>query len=118
VNYSELEALPPEAFLDPDRFRTEHDDPDDADEQYQKGLETSRKSESVGIAEGGTWLAKTPTGGLVTTTEGIGYYPNTADLLRGFLDGPAPVIIYRRSDDGYPLYNEGTEIKPRTAPRG
>lgn len=33
----------------------------------------------------------------------------TADLLRGFLDGPASVIVYRHGG-GHP---DGTEIKPR-----
>ena len=118
TSYPELNALPPEAFLDTARFTTEHDTdvPGRAGLQYRKGLEISLAAESVGIACNSTCTARMRGGGVMTSNEGIGYHPNTADLLRGLLDGPAPVIVYRYGSDG--PAGGGTEIKPRTASAG
>jgi hypothetical protein len=106
--YSILTKLRPEAYLNPDNFVTTYDtiNPGQAAEQYAKGLEISRSAVSVGIACTGTWTARMPSG-VTTSSEGIGYHAHTASLLRGFLDGPAPLVVYRW--DGHP---GGTEIKP------
>jgi len=111
-SYRELNSLPPSAFLNPDDFATIYDGRKDgyAAEQHAKGVRISLAAESVGIACNGTWTAKLP-GGVVTSCEGVGYHGCTADLLRGFLDGPAPVVVYR-----YGL-TEGVQIKPRTCPK-
>lgn len=107
AGYNELTALPPEAYLDPERFRTEWDDPDGAyaAQQYAEGLKISRQAETVCIACNGTWTARMRAGGVTTSYEGIGYHSCTADLLRGFLDGPAPLVVYRWSNP------DGTTIK-------
>lgn len=108
AGYDELNALPPEAFLDPDRFATGYDDPAYGKQQYAAGLKISQESESVHITAYGTWGAKDLDGnGSAISCEGIGYHKNTADLLRGFLDGPAPLIVHR-------LGGVSKEIKPRT----
>lgn len=111
TSYAELNALPPEAFLDPSRFVTSYDTAGHGAEQYAKGLKISRESESVNISASGTWGNRPLGGGGVgCSCEGIGYHANTADLLRGFLAGPAPVIVHRwGGPDG------GTVIKERSA---
>jgi hypothetical protein len=48
------------------------------------------------------------TKGVTSSNEGIGYRSNTADLLRGFLDGPVPMIVHRLDDID-------TDIKPRSS---
>ena len=111
TDYKILIALPPEAYVKPDDFVTEYDHDGvlsgHAAEQYAKGLKVSQHAVTVDISVGGTWGAKLDRG-VTTSCEGIGYHANTADLLRGFLDGPAPVVVWRLDVDG------PTEIKPRT----
>ncbi|MEU8948808.1 hypothetical protein [Streptomyces sp. NPDC048489] len=108
--YSELNALPPEAFLKPENFVTEYDqrDPKRAEEQYREGLRLSAAYDRIVIRAGGTWAAECGPlhaeanvymGKCAYSYEGIGYHGNTADLLRGFLDGPAPVDVERRQED-------------------
>ncbi|WP_340376631.1 hypothetical protein U5640_16935 [Streptomyces sp. SS7] len=108
--YSELNALPPEDFLNPENFATEFDGrvPGYAEEQYRKGLETSHEYDRVVIRANGTWAAECGPyypeaniymGNAAYSYEGIGYHGETAALLRGFLDGPAPVDVERRQAD-------------------
>ena len=60
----EIEALPPEAFLDPELFVTEWDklspESDYAWEQYRTGLVTAHKYKQVVISIDGVWSANTP----------------------------------------------------------
>ncbi|MFF4557137.1 hypothetical protein [Streptomyces sp. NPDC001422] len=108
--YSELNALPPDAFLNPENFVTEYDGrvPERAEEQYREGLRLSAEYDRIVIRAGGTWAAESGLHPRLTNVymgkcaysyEGIGYHGNTADLLRGFLDGPAPVDVERRQED-------------------
>ncbi|MFF8629712.1 hypothetical protein [Streptomyces werraensis] len=106
--YSVLNALPPEAFLKPEDFATESDsiNPLYAAEQYQKGRKLSEEYGRIIIRANGTWAAEDgPIGpGNARTIgaysyEGIGYHAHTAALLRGFLDGPAPIDVERRQED-------------------
>ena len=103
MNYSELNALSAESFLDPDLFVSEYDHMDRggyAEEQYRKGLEISNSSESVGISANGTWWARGKDGSLTTSYEGIGYHLHTSALLRGLLAGTAKFIVYRFDSTG------------------
>jgi len=110
--YRELNVLPPAAFLEPADFATSYDhQPDYAARQHALGVLTSLQAVSVSISCSGTWGA-TLSNGVVTSSEGIGYHAHTADLLRGFLDGPAPVIVHRWDGPA-----GGTVIKPRTCPK-
>jgi hypothetical protein len=109
--YSILNAMAPTEFLKPETFRTGSDREAYGHEQHAKGVLISLQAESVSISCSGTWGAHEGNG-VTTSCEGIGYHANTADLLRGFLDGPAPVRVYRWDGPA-----EGTEIKPRTCPR-
>ncbi|MGW2710752.1 hypothetical protein HKX69_05975 [Streptomyces argyrophyllae] len=108
--YSILNALPPEAFLKPEDFATDFDGrtPGYAEEQYLKGLEISREYDRVVIRSNTTWAAECGPyvpeanvymGNAAYSYEGIGYHAETAALLRGFLDGPAPIDVERRQDD-------------------
>jgi hypothetical protein len=108
--YSELNALPPEAFLKPEDFSTEFDGrvPGYAEEQYWKGVALSMEYSRIVIRAGGTWAAESGPyypeaniymGNCAYSYEGIGYHGETAALLRGFLDGPAPVDVERRQED-------------------
>jgi hypothetical protein len=115
TSYAVLRALPPEAYLDPAGFRTGDDHLHGANgypaQQYRQGRSVSAEAEEIHITAAGTWGARLPAGGYLTAAEGIGYHACTADLLRGFLDGPAPILVWR---DGQP---DPAEIKPRTGPR-
>ena len=110
-SYIQLCALPPETYLRPDNFTTSLDRPGYDAEQYAKGLRISRESSQVSIAANGTWGCRPRSGGVGTSSEGIGYHAGTAALLRGFLDGPAPLVVYRDMPGGALT---ATEIKPGT----
>lgn len=119
MDYTTLNALPPEAFREHERFVTGFDVAGDdyAKEQYAKGLQVSAEYAEVDISANGTWGARGTAGqsentndASVSSSEGIGYHRGTADLLRGFLDGPAPIYVHRHSGEGITR----TCIKPRT----
>lgn len=111
--YPELTKLPPEAYLGWENFVTEHDAANIhagvGVAQYQKGLDFGREAIAEGghifISANGCWGS---TGkGLRTSYEGIGYHANTADLLHGFLDSGAVIIVHRYTDPD----SDGTKIK-------
>ena len=114
MDYATIQALPPEAYLTPETFRTSWDgiasNVAARDARYADGLKISREAEYVSISARGTWGAQTLDGGSIFSYEGIGYHANTEAFLRGLLDGPAPVIVYRSTPDGITR----TEIKPRS----
>lgn len=97
--YSELNKLPPEAFLNPEDFRTGYDSWETnalyGQKQYEKGLKVSNESARVGISESGTWWAAGKDGSFTSSYEGVGYHTATADLLRGLLEGSAAFYVYR-----------------------
>lgn len=105
-SYKYLNALSPEAFLNPDNFETPYDSLECNQarriEQYKEGLKIASESISVGISACGTWFACGKDGSMTTSYCGIGYHANTSSLLRGFLDSGCKVIVYRWV---------GTEIK-------
>lgn len=111
MEYSQIEKLPAESYLNPELFRTEWDTlPANtgkgySDQQYQTGLLVGRESEYVTISARGTWGAVGKRGSVTTSYEGIGYHACTADLLRGFLDSGVSIIVYRYTN------LEGVKIK-------
>lgn len=97
--YSELNAMPASAFLNPDNFITDWDRlyprSEYKAEQYAKGLAHGKDAEYIIISANSTWGAKLKNGGYLTAYEGIGYHSHTASLLRGFLDSGAKILVYR-----------------------
>ncbi len=101
TGYNELNELSPMVFCDPINFQTEFDtmpcNKDLHDRQYQLGLQTGRDYEVIIISAYSTWSAQSPHR-FCTSCEGIGYHACTADLLRGFIDSGAPIVVYRGHD--------------------
>lgn len=98
LDYPTLNAMSAESFRNPELFRTSYDaklGDSVREKHYRTGLEVSTKSREVIIAANGIWEASRHDGSRMISYEGIGYHSCTADLLRGFLDGPAPLVIYR-----------------------
>lgn len=111
MDYSILNSLAPAVFTYPEFFVTSYDKPDNyAAEQYAKGLEISQEYDEVYISAYGTWGARkgkrqgnrdvVSWNGTLNSYEGIGYHRGTADLLKGFLAGHAPVYVERWTDSG------------------
>ena len=116
-SYTELNAMPAEAFRNPQLFITEADKfPANiargyAKAQYRKGVETGTEWDTIIISAHTVWGAEMNEGmKSLSSYEGIGYHACTADLLRGFLDSPARIVIYRYTENGI----SETEIKPCT----
>ena len=90
-------------FLNPDNFITRYDScPDNleyAEEQYKKGLEVGNKSREINISYNGVWSATDIYGYNMISYERIGYHACTKDLLKGFLDSNAKIIVHREIDD-------------------
>ena len=108
MDYKTLSEKPAHEYLIPENFRTDWDGrAGDAkrEEQYRTGLHWSGKCSRISIGTNSVWSATTKEGSSVSSYEGIGYHSCTADLLRGFLDGPAEIVVYRRDQ-------EPTVIKP------
>ncbi len=101
-SYTELEALEPEAYLNPDNFKTgwDNNNPARQKQQYDKGLEVGAESEVVFISCNGTWGARGKDNSHTTSYEGIGYHSNTDALLRGFLDSGCKIVVYRYNKRG------------------
>jgi len=99
MNYKQLSELPAEAYKDPKNFITDFDSrnsDDYAKQQYNHGLETGKEFRLITINANSVWSASMNSqGSLLSSYEGIGYHSCTADLLRGFLDSPAKVVVYR-----------------------
>jgi hypothetical protein len=101
MTYTEIENLAAEAFLNPDNFVTAYDKMHDAEKRqakYNKGLEYSNTHARITINYKGVWSASNP-GSLTSSCEGIGYHAITCELLLGFLDGTAQIIIMRWIED-------------------
>jgi hypothetical protein len=96
MDYKTLTALPARKYLDWQFFRTDWDvTPARAEKAYQKGVETGKSARYVFISANGTWGAVMLDGGMITSYEGIGYHAHTADLLHGFIDSGAAIVVYR-----------------------
>lgn len=108
MDYKSLAMKPAIDYLGPENFRTDWDGnlgSSRREEKYREGLAWSAKAVRITIGINSVWGATLKDGGTLTSYEGIGYHSGTADLLRGFLDGPAEVVVYRH--DG-----SRTVIKP------
>jgi hypothetical protein len=106
ANYNELRALPAEAYLDWEQFDTVFDQfPENvaknlAESKYEYGLKIASEYDTIYIAMNSVWSASGgPNGGALTSSEGIGYHACTKDLLHGFLDGEAKVVVYREGQE-------------------
>lgn len=108
---TELSAMTPDMFLNPDNFKTLSDTwPQNVSyqtEQYQKGLAIGYESEYITISVSNVWGCQFkvspahPYGGSCSSYETIGYHAGTAALLRGMLDSGCPIKVYRYgSEDG------------------
>lgn len=102
MNVDQLAALPPEAYLEPERFVSPLDALLPADspyrvEQFATGKRTSDDNDVVIIDSTGVWSA-TRANGYTTSYERIGYHSGTVELLRGFLAGTAEIRVLRRRD--------------------
>lgn len=98
ATYKELSAKPASDYLVPENFRTDWDGPighPRREQQYRVGLDYSERAHRISIANNSVWGASMKDGGQLSSCEGIGYHSCTADLLRGFLDGPAEVVVFR-----------------------
>ena len=102
MNYSEIEKLPAEAFLNPYNFVTGFDSmsPGYATEQYEAGLKAGKECLKIIISVRGVWGGILKNGGTLSSYEGIGYHSCTSALLMGFLDSGVEIEVYRRSEDG------------------
>ena len=102
AGYRVLNALPAEAFLHWENFRTKFDwlanNKKTQAVQYEKGKQIGAASVYVSISANGTWGARGKDGSSTHSYEGIGYHACTADLLHGFLDSGVPIVVFRLYD--------------------
>lgn len=103
-SYKILNALPPEAFLNPADFVTAWGGEKDTAylaKQREVALEASWRAYETGghvyVSANGAWGASGP-GWFISTYEGIGYHAGTAAVLEGLLEGPAAFDVYRDVD--------------------
>ena len=100
MNYSEIEKLPADAYLNPEIFVTGFDSQfsiEQKREKYLRGLGLGKEFQVISISENGVWGANSPdTQAYLSSYEGIGYHSITSELLRGFLDSPAIIKVYRK----------------------
>lgn len=101
MNYKELEKKPAIDYLDPENFKTGFDKNDEhAENQYKKGLEIGSEMGYILISDRSVWLAgDSSKTGVISSSEGIGYHKNTKDLLRGFIDSGATIVVNRLQED-------------------
>lgn len=101
--------LSPEVFLKPEIFKTINDlDQIKAAESYSYGRYLSERSNRIGISSFTTWFASTKDGRMLSFSKIIGIDSYTSDILKGFLDGGAEVVVYRYNLNPGPVI-----IKPR-----
>ena len=88
----------PIQYLIPDYFTTPFDslhvNNGYADKQYQKGLDLGHNARYITIVLNGAWSSMMLDASLHTSCETIGLHACTADLLRGFIDSKATIMIY------------------------
>jgi hypothetical protein len=92
--YTELERLDYSEYLNWQKFDTPQDTPDRGKSQYEKGLAYGREAEFITLSYKGVWGC-VKGNSTVTSYEGIGYHSNTKELLRGFIDSGAVIVVYR-----------------------
>jgi len=99
MEYSEINKLSPNEYLNWEKFKTEHEigsNIDIVDKAYKEGLKYSEQADAIFIGENGVWSADLKGGSYVSSYEVIGYHACSAWKLKGFLDGPASLIVYRK----------------------
>ena len=92
--YTQLESLDYSAYLNWQSFETAYDTPERAKDQYEKGLAIGKEARFITLSYKGVW-GYVRGNSTCSSYEGIGYHANTKDLLHGFLDSGAVVIVYR-----------------------
>jgi hypothetical protein len=103
------DLLPASAFIDPTNFTTSYDliKPKRNKEQYEAGLAIGRASHTIYINRHSSWASfalRNASHQLATFShERIGTHANTSELLRGFLDSPAAILV-RRETEGLHRY--------------
>jgi hypothetical protein len=100
MQYCQLEKLSAWEYLNPSSFITDFDGLPShinrgyALKQHNKGIEIGKEYHKIHIDEHSLWSASSPNS-LCSSYEGIGYHACTADLLSGFLQSPAAIIVHR-----------------------
>lgn len=105
MEYSDLEKLKAEAYLNPENFVTKFDTLNASSEKataaewaikrYEDGLAIGKEWGIINITNRSIWQATTTEGGSLTSSEGIGYHRNTKELLQGFIDSGAEINVKR-----------------------
>jgi len=98
MDYATLNKLPAHTFLDWEKFKTNYAIEQNEEytlKRYNEALKISQEAQEVFISASGTWGADLKNGGLLSSYEGIGYHAGSAWMLKGFLDGPASIVVYR-----------------------
>tara|TARA_B100001245_G_C22876891_1_gene421679 strand:+ start:645 stop:1499 length:855 start_codon:yes stop_codon:yes gene_type:complete len=109
-NASDKKAL---SFLNVENLRTKFDNgpienstfEEYAQDQYEKGKQLGEKYGKVNITINDTWSC-----GNISSHEKIGHARNTAELMQGFLDSGASIVVHRDTQQGI----TSTEIKKNT----
>jgi hypothetical protein len=124
---AQLLSLSPESYLNPSLFATDYDTMEYMDRksndmtraqygkfQYEQGLKIGREALRFIVAANGTYSYDMEKGGNMThsfSTEVIGYHANTADFLRGVIDGGKCEIRVHRYGNNYHF---GNIVRERT----
>lgn len=101
MDYSQLEKLSAEKYLDWNSFETDCDsfqpnlDRKYAEIQYNKGVEIGKNANVICISHRSIWSSCNKDGSLTSSYEGIGYHACTKDLLHGFIDSGCTLAIRR-----------------------
>jgi hypothetical protein len=69
-----------------------------AKEQYEHGLEVGNNAKEIHISYSDSWSADNLDGSYTSAPERIGYHACTKDLLHGFLDSSAKIVVHRDID--------------------
>lgn len=90
-----------EDFLSPEKFRSgwPADGGDYGAKQYAKGLQVGKDAVKIAVAVNDVWSANMKDGGHLSSCEKLGYHAGTSELLRGFLDSGAKIVVYRENAD-------------------
>lgn len=91
-------TLPPATYLKCNLFRTPQDTIRGTHLQYCRALEIGETYDRVVIRKDRTWYAESSFFGRQTFNEVIGLNPDTAGLLRGFLDADTLDVLVEDSN--------------------
>ena len=68
---------------------------EDKDQQYKYGLKISNEAKTIYISDSCCWSAAMKDGSFLSAYERVGYHSCTSQLLQGFLDGSAEIVVSR-----------------------